>query len=441
MAVAGDIVTTFGIDDAEWVAGVLRIQNSEKNLQGSMKGIASRNNELGRSLGQVGFAVQDFSSVLSMGGPNALSRAMLSTMNNVQMLGAAFGPWGLAITAAGGALGSILLPKLLETDNASKEFTKSLKEQVSELEKVAKAAGEATKFELSLPDMSSKSAESKAKSTERDVAGLESERATLERELQGMLLDARTKGQIRIRGGFDPETNLLGAVENMFPGFIRNPMGLTGEGVGTDGGMSVPLPDVMAEGATEVIAALKDVAKKIRDSDAEIALKRGEIEKLTATAGTAKERELFEKASEGRFKSFFDEAEKSEKKKLQDAQRAADLWMSTRTPIEAAVAKFEELQALAARGGFGHDLGRRAGKDIIDGFRKSIETDPTRKLTAPDARSAEGFSAIQASIRALKDDRKGEEQVRLLEQHSTKLDSIITELQKGNTQPQQEDSI
>jgi hypothetical protein len=76
---------------------------------------------LSGSITQAAFAAQDFTSVLSTGGRNALGRALMSTMNNVQMLGAMFGPWGLAVTAAAGAVGSILIPKLLETKDAGEE--------------------------------------------------------------------------------------------------------------------------------------------------------------------------------------------------------------------------------------------------------------------------------------------------------------------------------
>lgn len=61
---------------------------------------------------QIGFGIQDFSSQFATRG---LSGGIMAVTNNVQMLGAAFGPAGMAVTALGGALAGILLPRLLET--------------------------------------------------------------------------------------------------------------------------------------------------------------------------------------------------------------------------------------------------------------------------------------------------------------------------------------
>ena len=123
----GDIVTVLDADIQPFKIGIQEFANEAKRkcaevnqtLQtvGAPKGGGAASG-LGRTVQGIGFAMQDFSSVLSMGGPGALQRALSSTMNNVQMLGAAFGPTGMAITAVGGALGAMLIPKLIESESA-----------------------------------------------------------------------------------------------------------------------------------------------------------------------------------------------------------------------------------------------------------------------------------------------------------------------------------
>lgn len=67
---------------------------------------------LASPLQQVGYAIQDFSSQFETRG---WSGAIGAVTNNVQQMGAAFGPVGMAVSALGGALAGILLPRLIET--------------------------------------------------------------------------------------------------------------------------------------------------------------------------------------------------------------------------------------------------------------------------------------------------------------------------------------
>lgn len=126
MSGSGDLVGVLSLEDFEFRSGLRQAANETKTFASQVTSAGSNMGAgFGRAVSQIGFAVQDFSSVLSMGGKNALGRAMMSTMNNVQMLGAAFGPWGLAVTAVGGAIGSVLLPKLLEGTNAFDQIAES----------------------------------------------------------------------------------------------------------------------------------------------------------------------------------------------------------------------------------------------------------------------------------------------------------------------------
>lgn len=134
---SGDLVTVLTLEDFEFRTG---LRNASAATRQFATDITSAGNGasagFGRAIGQMGFAAQDFASVLSMGGKNALGRALMSTMNNVQMLGMAFGPWGLAITAVGGALASILIPKLLEGSDAGETFAESIERSEKALDKL-----------------------------------------------------------------------------------------------------------------------------------------------------------------------------------------------------------------------------------------------------------------------------------------------------------------
>lgn len=70
----------------------------------------------GMMASQVGFGLQDFSSQVmnSKNGIDGLGRGIMAVSNNVQMLGASFGPTGLAVTAIGGALAGIILPMAIK---------------------------------------------------------------------------------------------------------------------------------------------------------------------------------------------------------------------------------------------------------------------------------------------------------------------------------------
>lgn len=92
---------------------------------------------IAQAVQSVGFGLQDFTSQL---GTRGLAGAIPAAANNVQMLGAMFGPVGLAATAVGGALAGILLPRLIETGSI---FGKTAEEAKAFSDKVAKSADDA----------------------------------------------------------------------------------------------------------------------------------------------------------------------------------------------------------------------------------------------------------------------------------------------------------
>jgi len=97
-----------------------------------------------RAVQQIGFGIQDFASQFETRG---LAGGISAVSNNVQMLGAAFGPVGLAITAFGGAIAGIMLPKLIEASGMFKDNKKAIEENSSALTKWRKDMVEAVNVE------------------------------------------------------------------------------------------------------------------------------------------------------------------------------------------------------------------------------------------------------------------------------------------------------
>lgn len=80
---------------------------------------------------QAMFAAQDFAAVMSMGGANSFGRAMLGASNNIGVMGAAMGPWGLAITSSIAIL-SPFIGKLFETKTALDSVKESLSDTAAQ---------------------------------------------------------------------------------------------------------------------------------------------------------------------------------------------------------------------------------------------------------------------------------------------------------------------
>jgi hypothetical protein len=102
---------------------------------------------------QAGFALQDFMSILQMGGANAAARAFGGVANNVQMLGAAFGPMGMAVTSVGGALAGILIPALLRSEEATNTLTQRTQDLQTALNARLDALQAAHDREMKLNDL------------------------------------------------------------------------------------------------------------------------------------------------------------------------------------------------------------------------------------------------------------------------------------------------
>lgn len=71
------------------------------------------------------YGIQDFVAVLQQGGTNSLGRALMSVSNNIGVMGASFGPWGIAVAGAT----AIILPlaaNLFTAAKAAEEFQKKI---------------------------------------------------------------------------------------------------------------------------------------------------------------------------------------------------------------------------------------------------------------------------------------------------------------------------
>lgn len=188
----GDIVTVLSVDERRMTEGLKRAEMAAQRA-GVNFGMAFQQGGA-RMAQQAGFMLQDFTSVLSMGGANALPRALSGVMNNVQMLGAAFGPVGMAATALGGALAGILLPELLKADDVIGKYLESLKEQEAALDRQVASIKRVMQAQQELDRMveesDGKGIERARKRADNDLAQIQAEIQARGRALQGNLNQA-----------------------------------------------------------------------------------------------------------------------------------------------------------------------------------------------------------------------------------------------------------
>ncbi|NBW09975.1 MAG: hypothetical protein EBR82_18310 [Caulobacteraceae bacterium] len=126
---AMEFATTVEVQSRRADAALGRVGRSSSGMGGAGKAAMA--------VQQIGFGLQDFSSQLETRG---LSGAIGAVTNNVQMLGAAFGPVGMAVTALGGALGGILLPRLLETGSIFGKTKEEMARFEAQIKKTSEAA-------------------------------------------------------------------------------------------------------------------------------------------------------------------------------------------------------------------------------------------------------------------------------------------------------------
>ena len=148
MAVVGDLVAYLSMDSSRFAQGAQQAQTVAVQTNAAMTKAFSP-----QVFQQAGFALQDFMSILQMGGANAAARAFGGIANNVQMLGAAFGPMGMAVTSVGGALAGILIPALLRSEEATNTLTQRTQDLQTALNARLDALQAAHDREMKLNDL------------------------------------------------------------------------------------------------------------------------------------------------------------------------------------------------------------------------------------------------------------------------------------------------
>lgn len=126
-----DLRARLGLDQTAYEAGLKKAREQTQQFATVVDSTITRTttqfgSKLKNSVGQAAFAFQDFAAVMGQGGSNAFGRAIMSASNNIGMLGASFGPWGMAAATGAAVLGSTLIPALLEASSGTKKLTEDI---------------------------------------------------------------------------------------------------------------------------------------------------------------------------------------------------------------------------------------------------------------------------------------------------------------------------
>lgn len=95
---------------------------------------------VGQSFQAAAYAFQDFTSVLEGGGKNALGRAFGAISNNIGMITAGFGPWGMLAGTVGGVIAQLVIPRLFQSKDAVDENTTAVERLAKAHEDAARRA-------------------------------------------------------------------------------------------------------------------------------------------------------------------------------------------------------------------------------------------------------------------------------------------------------------
>lgn len=213
-----------------------------------------------RAVQQIGFGIQDFASQFETRG---LAGGISAVSNNVQMLGAAFGPVGLAISAFGGAIAGIVLPKLIESSGMFTNHKKAIDENASALTRWRKEITEAAKAEQDLLNHGVQSLNQKQAERRAELTELSKQKAILE------------KGNAVDKTAMDDANKAIIALGEQYGMLV----GWLGSGTITD------------NGATDRVAARNKEIKEIEKEQAEIS---------KAMANAEKSRSKVDKADQAR---------------------------------------------------------------------------------------------------------------------------------------------
>lgn len=345
---------------------------------------------LARGIGQMGFAVQDFASVYSIGGRQATERALMSTMNNVQMLGMALGPTGMAVTAVAGALGSLLIPKLFATGDAVEKTAKNLEEGLQHITRLNASESSLSRSVRSAVSGGSSSVRGSMETAEFELGLAKMEKDRLKREYD-------TRMDIAVRSGY----------------LVKTPTGGLSDGKDMWG---APLAEaeVARTGLREVHMAIRDIEERERE---------------LATIRSAAAHKLDELVKKEAAEAFQKEQANLLQKRLDEtndrAERAYNIKQGHLTPFERVQQQLTEIGDL--QGLLGADASVIAGR-IVKDFKRNRGGDTANlAVSGGEARTAAGFSDIMKSIRQMSspETKEQKKQTMLLERMLEQLRSGI----------------
>ena len=393
---SSDIRAVLSLEDFEYLHGLERSATATQQFAAKAGAAGSMAGNLGRGLTQAGFAAQDFFSVLNMGGPNALARALAGTMNNVQMLGAAFGPMGMAATAVAGALGSMLIPKLLEGQGEFTHLSEEIKAAGENLQSFIKHQQEMIDFRDKLGKVGSQKeldelAGGAAKGMEKKAAEMKALDAAMGREQD------RLNGLKASKAAATRDSWL-----NMLPGSKVSEF---------FGGPKVS--DVIGFGLNK-LSGVDDAIKESENRIKALLGQRGEA--LKGFENLAEQKKEAGTVGQEPFTNFkFDTKEiiARDKKIREDEKRAKEISKRFENPFEKARRELGDI--------FAERLSGNIDQDLFEKGAKRIKGELGEK-TAPGANAgirggtAAAYEAIRDSIReSQKDNPKDNEKIRLLE--------------------------
>lgn len=138
-----DLRARLGLDQTAYEAGLKKAREQTQQFATVVETSVTRTTQkfagaLKSGMGQAAFAVQDFAVVLGQGGSNSLGRAIMSASNNIGMLGAGFGPWGMAAATGASVLSATLIPALLASADASKKATEGIERFLEQSNNIGK---------------------------------------------------------------------------------------------------------------------------------------------------------------------------------------------------------------------------------------------------------------------------------------------------------------
>jgi hypothetical protein len=405
---SGDIVTVLDADIQPFKIGLQQAGKEAQAFGGKMSG------DLGRAMGQMGFAAQDFASVMAMGGKNSLGRAMMSTMNNVQMLGQAFGPWGMAITAVGGALGSILIPKLLETTEVTSKLGETFKAAAKDAAEAGKMFEDAVKARQKIEKIE------KPEQGQAMLDTLQTQDKILEDKLQ-RLKQLKTAASQTI-SGIDARLQ-----EREFsPG---------------------KLPGSAEQEKADRQAAVEErnrLQKEIEETERERAIGKRQAEDVRGKMGEAAAAEDWNRF----FKRFKEQdtqkmraqmerekqedaaADKLEEKKLKTQEQIA---RDSESRFDTTKRKMNELNLALDQGLIGPDLHAKAAAKLIEDFGKGEKKD--QKLAGAQAGSATAYEQIRDSIRDATKNPADDERIDLLKRQADAAEQAAANTKKMAESP------